>query len=156
VIDLWHLKTILKAALNIRTDYKYWPKSSSENITTSKENESHESYISIPLHLTRHLTMCDFQPMIHRIDRNLRIRQTQPGIERQRLITLNVGCDECGSTYLSSFFSLSFPCHRSSIGQECGENAYVCVEKKANVQNEGKTKWDTTPIIKRAAAPVSA
>lgn len=58
----------------------------------------------MPLYLTRHLTTRDSQPMIHQIDRDLCIRQTRSGIERPHSIMLNVGCDKCGSAYLSSFY----------------------------------------------------
>lgn len=69
--------------------------------------------------------------MIHRIDRDLRIRQTRPGIARRRSITLNVGCDECGSIYLSCFFSLIFlPSDPASTASAERALMYEYVEKK--------------------------
>lgn len=96
------------------------------------------SHISTHIvYLTRHLTTRDSQPMIHRIDRDLRIRQTRPGIERPRSITTNAG-----RRYLP-FFSLFLAIDSPSIAN-VEESAYVRGEKKSmNVQNEGKTNRET-------------
>ena len=160
LIDLRHLKTILKAVLNVRTDYKYRPKSSSENITTSKENLMSHIY-RYPYILLDIWSRVIFSLWYIELTAIFALDRHDPESKDDVRITLNVGCDECGSTYLSSFFSLalsliSLPSiqHR----QERGESAYVCVWKKrrmyrTKVKRSGR---GTTPVIKRAAAPVSA
>lgn len=90
------------------------------------------SHISTPVYLTRHLTTHDSQPMIHRIDRDLRIRQTRPGIERPRSITTNTG-----RRYLP-FFPLFLAIDPPSIPNV----AYVRKKKKYE-QDEGKTNRET-------------
>jgi len=68
--------------------------------------------------------------MIHRVDRDLRIRQTRPGIERPHSIDV-----ECGMRWMrgvSFFFSLPlffFSYHRSTAKRR-GESAYVRGKKR--------------------------